>query len=484
MRLIRGIDDGLVNRASRCDRGVAIRSAAGFLFLFSMIFVPTSYQVERLALLVLALIGSGLRVIRGRAAMDTSVVTLFYFYIVAGLVFGLHGLFEGTAGAWPNVRLFALWPFIYAVLVAGSSSNWSIWPRVWAVLATSLAAVELYALIYILVSQDIAPRWMYLELDLGQNIGFYRGFTAFTLYNVSSLVFLVPLTIAALIVWPRTSSKSAPVPRTLLYLLAGIGCALAVASGRRGLIVAILAAPVLSLWVRRWGPVPSERRRVKPWLVGSILAGTSLLWVFSSFADVVRSQTSYVYAEMVRGIQLADASTSLRAKQFGALIEGWWFAPTFGHGLGAHLPDLIVSAEQPWAYELSYVALLFQVGFVGVLVYAAGIVWIWRRCRQIASTDPAARIILLPILVAMVCFLLANATNPYLAKFDYLWVIFLPVAVINGWSVKESLGMPTCPVTSESTPAMPQQLDELAGDVTPAGDRRSASIPGRERRAT
>jgi hypothetical protein len=29
--------------------------------------------------------------------------------------------------------------------------------------------------------------------------------------------------------------------------------------------------------------------------------------------------------------------------------------------------------------------------------------------------------------------LIGNATNPYLEKFDYIWVIFLPVALINFW---------------------------------------------------
>jgi hypothetical protein len=38
---------------------------------------------------------------------------------------------------------------------------------------------------------------------------------------------------------------------------------------------------------------------------------------------------------------------------------------------------------------------------------------------------------MLPVLAGMTCFLIANATNPYLGKFDCLWVIFLPIALIN-----------------------------------------------------
>ena len=43
-----------------------------------------------------------------------------------------------------------------------------------------------------------------------------------------------------------------------------------------------------------------------------------------------------------------------------------------------------------------------------------------------------------PILVGTTCFLIGNATNPYLAKFDYIWVIFLPVTVINLWLLDTS----------------------------------------------
>jgi hypothetical protein len=31
----------------------------------------------------------------------------------------------------------------------------------------------------------------------------------------------------------------------------------------------------------------------------------------------------------------------------------------------------------------------------------------------------------------MTAFLIANATNPYLERYDYLWVIFLPIAFVN-----------------------------------------------------
>ena len=40
---------------------------------------------------------------------------------------------------------------------------------------------------------------------------------------------------------------------------------------------------------------------------------------------------------------------------------------------------------------------------------------------------------MLSVLVGTVSFLIANGADPYLEKYDYMWVVFLPVAIINIW---------------------------------------------------
>jgi hypothetical protein len=131
---------------------------------------------------------------------------------------------------------------------------------------------------------------------------------------------------------------------------------------------------------------------------------------------------------------LGGGSAGIRYEQFVALLDGWEKHPLLGAGHGAGV-SYIRSQEMPWAYELSYVALLFQTGLVGFFLYASGIIWIfWMGVRMIRSGDPLGRQIL-PILTGTCCFLIGNATNPYLAKYDYIWVIFLPLAFINYWLV-------------------------------------------------
>jgi len=92
--------------------------------------------------------------------------------------------------------------------------------------------------------------------------------------------------------------------------------------------------------------------------------------------------------------------------------------------------------KMPWAYELLYVALLFQTGLLGFTAYTMAVAWIfWMGLKIIRSGDTIG-LWMLPTLVGMSCFLIASATNPYIVTFDYMWVIFLPIAFINLWLLK------------------------------------------------
>jgi len=105
--------------------------------------------------------------------------------------------------------------------------------------------------------------------------------------------------------------------------------------------------------------------------------------------------------------------------------------PLLGEGLGASAYGSIRSEIMPWAYELYFLSLLFQTGLVGFLFYTAGILWILRRGIQTIRKGGLAAQLMIPALVGLLSYLIAAATNPYLARFDGIWVIFLPLALIN-----------------------------------------------------
>jgi O-antigen ligase len=149
---------------------------------------------------------------------------------------------------------------------------------------------------------------------------------------------------------------------------------------------------------------------------------------------------------LVEGFQFSDdLGAILRREQYTALLNGWANTPFFGAGLGAVAEGSIRSPEMPWSYELYFLSMLFHTGIVGIAAYATGIGWIVFHGLRIVRRDPALRLYMVPVLVGMICFLIASNTNPYLAKFDYLWIIFLPVAIINHSLLKGSAPRPGVP---------------------------------------
>jgi hypothetical protein len=70
--------------------------------------------------------------------------------------------------------------------------------------------------------------------------------------------------------------------------------------------------------------------------------------------------------------------------------------------------------------------------------------------------------IMLPLSVGLAAFLIANATNPYLLKFDFMWALFLPLALINRWLVERDAPEPAAAPAPAPGPA------HAAGEACPA----------------
>lgn len=411
-----------------------IGQAAGFTLLFTLIVVPTTYQLEKAALLLgtLGLIAAR-EVGRGRLALAPPVLVRILAFSGAGALFVLVGLLRGAPGALALAPVHVVWPVVYGLLMVGVAEIRRM-QRMLRLLVAAALFIELYALSYIAFSAGFLPGGLYVPLDQGQEIGFYGGYVEFALYSVTSLIFLIPFLISLLICTP--ANEPVPGGRVAVSVAVILGIIVVLLSGRRALMLVVAASPLIALLLRR--DLPYARRLVTTRSLTLNLAAAG------GAAFLIASVTLGLRAER---LQLAlssafDFSTAEGAArgptQLQVLLAEWLEAPVFGQGLGAVAAGLIRSAEQPWAYELSYVALLFHVGIVGVAVYAYGLFWTVQQSRRIARQGGALAAPAVAILVGLLSFLAANFTNPYLLKFDSLWVLFLPVALINTWMLRNA----------------------------------------------
>lgn len=113
------------------------------------------------------------------------------------------------------------------------------------------------------------------------------------------------------------------------------------------------------------------------------------------------------------GSTFSDNSASERFEQVGPLIEGWLQSPLIGKGFGASA-SLLRSDDTPFSYELTALALLMKVGVVGAIVIGGLIALLWAHAMVAAtprSRESCAG------LAAILAFLAAAATNPFLLNF-------------------------------------------------------------------
>ena len=404
----------------------------GSLLFFLMLFLPAAYQPIKAALLALMLAAITIQALyRGRLTLHRTIVLWTLVSIATGLFFMLRGVMRGTPGAIEVGRVYALWPLVYMILVAGIAATPGALPSIARVLVVATIAIGVYGASYIFHFVGLLPDALYIGFAQNQRIGFYGGWVEFNIDSLASLLFLIPFIVSALMTWPKAEAL---VSRRWLWIALFIGVSLAALSARRALLLVIGISPLLALALRQLLPRAekrSSRALVLHFFVVGGLALTGLALTlhflfglsFGPMTDMFKR--GFAFGSYVRGVERRD--------QFFNLLTGWMQSPILGSGHGGVAPGWARSQETPWAYELSYVALLFHTGLAGFLIYAAGVGWIITMSLRVIRQGNRLGLCMLSVLVGTVSFLIANAADPYLEKYDYMWVIFLPVAIINIW---------------------------------------------------
>lgn len=418
--------------------GIAlIGRALGALLFFLMLFVPTTYQPVKAVLLASILLLVILRALRARRLdVDPSVLLITIGMACLGVIWIALGVARGAPGALRMGTVFVIWPLVYTALAGGADRPFlRLTHRLFIIAAIAIGA---YAISYILHEARWLPDAYYLDLDTGPSIGFYEGYIEFTIHSIGTVLFLVPYLIALLLTLP--DDAEAPVRRRWAWVALVFGLAVVLLSGRRGLLLVVALAPVVTAGMRAAVSPGSPWLRRVPIARFAIGATIVVIAIGAYLESLYGFDPRRLLDQFLGGFNFltGEESATVRGTQYQALIQGWHEYPWFGSGHGAPAPGSLRSVEQPWAYELSYLALLYHTGLIGILLYGAAVTWLYvNALRAVRSGDTEMRP-LLPIMVGTTCFLVANATNPYLEKYDFLWVLFLPMMYVNRWRLSRS----------------------------------------------
>jgi O-antigen ligase len=409
-----------------------------------LVFLSLTYPtVPRLVYLKAALFGALLLIIvlehftNGRSRLDSRVMLWTLCLAIVGIFFVMEGVLTGAAGATAVSTVYILWPLTFGVLIAGFARK-HILVGLDRTLIVATLFIGVYGCVYLLAGLGILPNNGFVSaLSLGweyEAFGAHEGYTQFEIAGMNSLPFLLPYVMASIAIRTPTDRKRR-LRDAFLWLASIFGCAIILTGARRALTLVMILTPGLVLFLRCFQPETEKRLNRRSLVRLFVLVAIGMVVLFVGVSTIYEFNLSSLWDRFTAGFDIGAQATEenemARHEQLVALWRGWMEHPLLGWGHGAGTHFSVRSDAMPWAYELSYLALLFQTGIVGFTAYLAGVIWIFREGIKVIREGGQLGRFMLPMLAGFSGLLIANATNPYLLKFDGMWMFFLPLAVIN-----------------------------------------------------
>lgn len=402
-------------------------------FFVGMLVLPTTFQVQRgIFLAVLVALAATFAINYWRVHRD--ILFLWTATMLVG-AFGIFwGLLNGAPGALRVSTVHLVWPTVYLFFI-GLAHRLCYILRLQTALLLGVFLATGMALA-VLISGMLGFGELIFPLLSFQDAGFgsYSGFVEFRLYNLTTVMYGFPFICALLL--SRRGDYSFWHRMALWFLLIAM-LVVAVGSGRRMFWLLVIFSPFVVLFFMQLSVLRFQWLSLMRVGVSFLLVMVLMLWMSISALGL---DPIALTGEFVAAFLGQESSSAARFEQASALWTAFSKTPWFGSGLGSTV-DVIRSEEMPWAYELWYLALLMNVGLLGFLVYSSAVAWVLIKGVSISRKDREFASLFVPLASAMVVFLIMSATNPYLGKFDYLWVIFLPVALINAYLTQRKLNV-------------------------------------------
>lgn len=400
------------------------------LLLFMMIFFPMTYQKYKIIIIGFLTIGMIGKLVKYDIKISKKVYLWYSILIIYGLIWGYYGLMKGNPGANDFIRLNVFWVLIYFLYTI------FIDKKILYILVNTIVYSTFLISVYNILSVLDKLGWitfgLYNYLDTGTRIGIHPGYIQITTHNIASLTYTVPFVIVVYIM--SYSKYKINISKKILFITMILSLVTVLLSGRRALMIAIILIPFLIIPVCYiLNIIDDVKKGIKIYLgIFTIIIVIALMFILLNLSV----DTISLYIQRFLGA-FDSSEQNERIVQFEMLMSGFAKNPIIGSGPGIGV-DYIRSIESPWIYELSYVQQLYNTGILGMMIYIILIIYMYIKILFITYKRKQYSAISIPLIVGMTSFLIANATNPYLAKYDHMWTIFLTISFINICSIERS----------------------------------------------
>ena len=377
-------------RKSKCQFEILLYS----IFSIMCLVIPTGLNWLKGIILIGVLC---VLILKKKLITSFSNIIFVLSLVIISIFFYALGIINNAPGASVTLKVHLLYPIIYFLLYLYMKKIEKP-VNIEKILKFSLVIIVLDLFIFILYSYRLFP--FYFKFP-NNAYGINNENFEVSIKSMGSLIFLIPYYISDIFY-----KKEYKLKRILFLLILVI---IAFFSGRDILWITLiftiffLAKDYLS-----------KIKNIKKVLVIFLFI---MLFLFFYFFF------SGILIEKI----LMKVSSSERLKQFKVIISYFLEKPFLGYGSGSVVPSMIRDPKQPWAYEYVYLKYLFDYGILGTAFYMLILflpIIIGYRYKKYKKE-------LYPLLIGYLMLLIANATNPYFGKLDYLnlyLLIFLKIS--------------------------------------------------------
>jgi O-antigen ligase len=407
------------------------------VYIFLIIVVPSAYQLIKAILLLFIFSSYFFELILSQKLLYHSLIfKLFIVYILFGLIYFLYGLLNHNIGAVPVTKEIVLYVIFYFFII-GTIKNIENLKAINFVLIFSMFFLCFYIITSLLNSFGLWPNYLYVNLETATSDQDINTVSIETYGRLSSsfssfpgLLFLQPFLFCQLLI---TKTKH----RFSLWALFIIVTILMIFVGRRILLITSILFPIFILFylknIKKTKKIVSIKIKWKSILVFVIL----FLFIIYSLLILSGIDITAMYDNLLLTFQLESVTTdgkiesNVRIDTIKYLFQGWLERPLFGFGNGAYTANFVRDPESPWNYEVEYMQFLYSWGIFGMLLYSVGIIYIIKKLFSIYSKNSKYAPYALPAAFGLIAFLIGSSTNPYLLKLDSLYIVFLPIGIVN-----------------------------------------------------
>lgn len=408
------------------------------LLFSSILLLHGSYQEYKYFLLLITIFLLLMLELIGKMKVDSINKNIFYFalfYATIGSIYIFYGLIEENPGAMFQINAYIIYPLFFTFLLRWISSENIIINLVRIILYTNVL-IGIHAILYILVALNYLPELFKIDLNDKSFVGIQENHMGLSMPYLTTLIYTVPFSI--FLAFAPKNKRQLLVSDFILYTGIILTLIVSFLSLRRGLILAILLAPILSyfFWILK------TKQKLSLLIYKSTIYFIKFFLFVIVFISILQLTDVFDFSIIIDSIFSLDNSIKASSNEHKfiqsiLMIENWSSSPVFGHGFGAVIKGVISSDEAPWAYESTYLLFLNNTGLVGLFLYSIGILWIFYKGILVYKNNNKFDYIMGGALIGLLLILIANATNPYIGKFDSMWMIFFPLAIINIYSSRK-----------------------------------------------